>query len=438
VGILVLAGFALIAVAVRALSGTWFHPAAILAGVWVLTFAVPVFGGLSWTPLVATIISGVMIGALVCASVTVKPREVTVSTPVISGRAASVFVLGGGVAAVASVLLVYRANGVGLGTIFHFGDLLESAADVTVRRYTAKLATPQVATVLLAWTYGAALLAPFVAAGVRGWRGGLLLTAPMLGGAFYALATTAKAGLMIAACITAGGWLMVHALRGGGRPTLRPRVVFRSIVAVVVLAVAFVYFTAVRQGGWTPSNRQHIIDNVITYAGGGVSALGLWLDDPGGRGLGWGSETFAGFAKYLAGDTTLGDAYADIRRVESGTTNVYTILRPLIADFGIGGALLVITLGTLLASHLYRRAVLNQSVGSALLVSAWLGVMLFSLATSILTFTSVCLGLAVAFVLGRRWISLRPEAEWAEPEPQPDERPRPTTRPVRVLSTLRR
>jgi oligosaccharide repeat unit polymerase len=425
VGTLVLAALVALALTVRVVAGSWFHPAAILAGVWVLNFAVPVLGGLGWTWLVAAIILAILLGMLGCAVVTVRAGEGVARTPEKSGRTARLFVLGGGAAAVVSALLIYRANGVAVGLILNLD--------------TATLATPPLATLLLAWTYGAALLAPFVAAGARGARGLLLLATPTLGAGLYALATTVKASLMIAVCITAGSWMMVHALRSAGRPSFRPKIVLGSAVSAVALLVGFVYFTAARRGGWTPSTRRDVVDNVLVYAGGGLPALGQWLETgPAARQLGWGVESLAGVSNYVMGDPTLGSAYVDIRNVGRVTTNVYTILRPLIEDFGVAGAVGVIVASALLAAHLYRRAVLVGSVGSALLVSAWSGVMLFSLATNILTFTNVCLGLGVALLLGRRWISLVPLQSAAEPEPQSAELPRPPTRAGRARSTLMR
>lgn len=419
----------LLAVMVRALAGSWFHPSAVLAGIWVALFAAPTLGGLPATPLTMIVIFVILAGAFATAAIRIRPSEVCVSA-IHAPKLAVLFVLGSGVAGAVSALLVYRANGVSLGTVLDYNLLLDAASDVTVRRYGNDLTTPALSTLLLAWLYAGALLAPFVTTGLR--RGKLLavLFAPLFGGAFYALTTTIKAALIIAACNTLGAWLVTKSLRTGGIPELRPRVVLGVLTSATVLAISFVYFTAVRAGGWTPGNRDQVLGSVLVYTGGGIPAFEAWLNDPQriDEPLGWGGHTFAGLAKYPVGDPSLGNAYADVRAVGPSETNVYTILRPLTEDFTLPGSVLVVTLGALAAAVLYRRAILKRRPLSALIVAAWLGVVLFSSATSTLTFTSVCLGLSVALILGRRWIRLLdPDA----PPPEPPQSVRPKRRPTR-------
>lgn len=434
-----LLGVFVLALASRALAGTWLHPSCVFGLAWGVFLAIPTLGGLNRAPLATLVTLLAVLGATVAAAVHVTPASVTRSV-VVTGRRLPTLVMFGAGCGLASALLTQRANGIPYSNWLSLDGLLLGAQEVTVLRYGGGLVTPPVATALLAVTYATAVMAPYAAASMEGWRSRVVLVAPTAGGFLYALGTTAKAGMLIAACLTLGAWVAVQAVTSGGRPSLNARMVSWSVVGVGVVVVLFAYLTAVRLGGWTTSAQRLVFAKLSTYSGGGIPAYESWLHTPH-SGPQYGTQTFAGIGQILLFDPSLGNAYADFTGIGPGLrTNVYTILRPLTEDFGLSGAALFLALGSVVAAGAYRRAVVRRSVGSSLVVALWLGVALFGTATSILTFVNVTAALAFAVLVIAR--TVRFEAP-ADPLPlrveREVDRSRPATkRSARTVATLGR
>jgi oligosaccharide repeat unit polymerase len=87
------------------------------------------------------------------------------------------------------------------------------------------------------------------------------------------------------------------------------------------------------------------------YAVGAISSFSAFLDKyDSGTPLTWGRYSFASFAQMIGlhqfGSFGFYDDYLDISQTSNDYTNVYTIFRSLIEDFGIKGSILyMLTLG---------------------------------------------------------------------------------------------
>jgi len=269
------------------------------------------------------------------------------------------------------------------------------------------MTTPAAATILLAMTYGAAFAAPFAAQRHRKLKKFLVLCGPAMGGAAYALLTTARAGLLIAVAITMGSWLVVRAVTHGGRPSIPASTLFGLGTAAAGVAIMFVFVAASRAGGIDKASASGLLETVGLYAGGSIPAFNEWIPYAPGPKLG--AQTYAGVAQFVLGDNTLGSAYTSFTNIGSNvSTNVYTALRPLSEDFTVPGMFAFVALAGFFAAHQYRRAVLNRSVFSAIACSTWLGFVLFSQTTSIYSFTNVTAGVVFAAFLILRSVTFSP------------------------------
>lgn len=404
-----------LALTVRVMAGSWAHPAAVTAAAWTLLLAIPTVAGLTPAPFSAWLVVAIVLAALVA-----SPVHVPVGTGrqwrVASGPLLRLFVLAGTVTAPAAAVLTMRANGITLGSALDLATISAAAREVTWLRYGRTLATPALATLLLGLTYGAALAAPYAAASRRGAYRLILLAGPTVGAAAYAMATTARAALLITATITAGTWLVVRGVETGGRFRLPARSILGLLVAAAAVAVMFGYVAVSRMGGvWTPGMARVLADKFAIYAGGGLPAFEQWVNQDGDAtgSLGFGAHTVAGVGQYIAYSEDVGKPYEEVMTVGPGmTTNVYTILRPLSDDFGIGGALLVLAGGVLLVSAAFRHASLRGNVAGSLVAALWCAMMLYSLAMSFLMFTNVCFGLGIGAILVLR--SVRFESGWGD------------------------
>lgn len=412
-----LGAMVVIALAARAIAGSWAHPSAVFAASWVLFLALPtlVSSDFNDAPSSAVLIAASAFGIALFSPVTVRLAEVMRSDVEVTTHLSRFVWLGAGAGALAGVI-VQGANGVSLGGILTLEALNSAALQITEIRYAGDLVVPLPAVLLLGVTYGAAAAAPFAAAANTGVRAKLLLVAPTLGGAFYAISTTARAGFLIAACITAGCWLTIFAVRAGGRPRIRAKAALGLALAAASVLGLFIYGAAVRLEGVSGA-QSIILDRIALYTSGGIPAFEWWLNTsqippPSFLPL----ETLAGVTQVLLGDSSLGNAYEVFAPVGGGArTNIYTMYRPLVEDFTVPGAVAVLTIAGALAAAGYRRAVLHRSVRATLVVGAWNGVVLFSMTTSILTFANVVLGLGFAWWFVPRNTSLRPSANVEAP-----------------------
>lgn len=402
-----LIGMVLVTLCTRSFTGTWLHPSSMFNVTWTVTFAVASLGRLPHAPAASVMILIAMIGAASASTMAIRPAEIRPGRIVVGPLCVPV-VLGGSLAGVASAFVVLYANGFPVSAGLRLGDLLAASSDLTARRYQGNLTSPTIATLMLAWLYGAAILAPFAAFNAKGLSKATLLCAPGLGGAYYAMATTAKSGFLVAVALTAGSWVMTVAIRAGGLPKLRARSVLGVVIALGAVFASFVYFTANRRGGFTPGNRQLVLDEVLTYAGGSVPAFEQWLNDPSSdTSIRFGAKTFSGISKYIVADPNLDRPVQDLRSLNGlPVTNVYSVLRPLTEDFSVPGAVLALSLGSLAAAFLYRRAVLRRDIGAALIVAVWLGSTFLFVSTSITTFTSVLAAIAAAYWLAKREVTI--------------------------------
>jgi oligosaccharide repeat unit polymerase len=367
----------------------------LFAAAWTIFLAIPVlflremddFGPAAW------IIVAMIFFSATSAPLALKPDQVKPST-VKSGRLLNSFVFFGSVSAGLSALITQRANGISLSESLSLESITSASRLLTVLRYDGTMTSPQTATLFLGLTYGAALAAPFAAAGSRGFKRLALLCAPALGGALYALMTTARAGLLIAVAITAGSWLVVYAVRHGGRPKFSAKVAIGAITAGAAVAGMFIFVAASRGGGFDLVTASALTRSVALYSGGSIPAFNTWLGDVA-EPL-FGMQTFAGVAQFFVSDDSLGSAYTGFASIGAGyTTNVFTALRPLAEDFTLAGMIIVVGVFAWVAAYAYRRAITRNSVTAAVICAAWLGFTLFSQTTSIFSFVNVTFGVVV-------------------------------------------
>ncbi len=383
----------------RFATGTWAHPTTLFAGAWSLFLAVPIIfvGDVSDYTTTAWIAVGAIAAVSLSAPLAFTAKESHPNTLIIS-RPVRILVIAGALAGVASAIITQQANGISLGSIFSLDSVSAAARELSVLRYDKTQNAPAIATMLLGLTYASAFAAPFASAGRTGLPKVLYLTGPSLGAAAYAMLTTARAGLVICIAITVGGWFVANAMISGGRPKLPFRAIIGGLIAIAASVALFVVVAASRAGGFAAIDTSRLMRTTSLYLGGSIPALDSWIPEATGPYLG--AQTFAGVAKFFPGNTVTGSAYIDFTQIAPGLdTNVYTAFRLLIEDFSILLLFPAIGLAGLIASVAYRRAVVHGSMNAAMITSLWGAYALFSQTTSLFSFTNVCFGVAVAWIV---------------------------------------
>ena len=413
IDLLVIPAMMALSIGLRLLTGTWLHPSTVFAAAWTVflsTTAILLPGVNSYTRASLFILIASLIAALAF-PLAVSKRDIRphklIASPWLSRFAVSGFFTG----ALAALINV-ESNGRSFVAALSADSLISSSQAMTAARYNGSLISSPLATLLLAITYGAAMAAPFAATSKGRLRNALILAAPSAGGAAYALLTTARAGLLIAASLSLASWIIVKAVRDGGRPRISLKSMTPLIVSGAAVAVFFLITAANRYGGVSYVDRDTLTRTVGIYAGASTPALGTWLGTP--TAPEWGVNTFSGISSFLVQPGTLSvSEFVDLGAHVS--SNVFTAFRPLVEDYTEPGALLFVGAISLLAAYEYRRAVLKGRVAASVLVSAWLSFVLFSQSASLYTFTNVVVGVLIAGVLICRLARFEPTDQGAEP-----------------------
>ena len=137
-------------------------------------------------------------------------------------------------------------------------------------------------------------------------------------------------------------------------------------VALMVIIVVIAFFVMGLAKQYTSS----FLDSISVYGGSGLYNFNLWLESTGGGNVGGGSETFGTFIRIIS--TLLKRVGIDINthtferfyefiifRAENGyvySSNIYSALRPFVADLGYFGAVFYPFLLGMFYQWLYLRA----------------------------------------------------------------------------------
>jgi oligosaccharide repeat unit polymerase len=192
-----------------------------------------------------------------------------------------------------------------------------------------------------------------------------LLVSPALV-AVYAYSTAEHAQLLFGAAFAIGGFLAASAWRRPISKTISLSSMVVVVIGILVIPLALSYLTNDRSGyARTTSSNNRRAD---LYIVGSLPAFSTWYD-AGNHGEGWGANSFAGPASlvHLRSRTQgLYDQSVEIAGTANNSgVNVYTAFRPLIADFTLPGAAIIMFLIGAWATHLFAK------VAFAYKPSAW-------------------------------------------------------------------
>jgi oligosaccharide repeat unit polymerase len=403
-----------VGLAARFVAGRWLRPGGLFAGYWavagiapLLLLRAPLVGARSLLYIGAAMILfavGSRIGALGKQD---SPQQTATRplNPAVLKAAIAIGSAGG----VLATLVELRTHGLSLAALTSTSGLLATGNSIAVDRYTDRTgdATTPVVAILLAFTYTAAVIAPYarVLANVgRKW-----LAAPMLSALLYSTVTTARLALLIAGACTIGGYLAARTARDGDAPALTRKAVVTIVSAFAAIGIAFSAIAFVRVGSLDSAYVPVVRDKLAAYAAGYGPAFSAWLDryeDPRNETtpLGYGTASLAGVSMLTGQDRAGTRAYGEFELIDEhgAMSNIYTMFRGLIFDFGTFGAGLAVALLGWIAGRAYRRATADSSPAAAGVLGCVFAIILTSNIMSIVSFRNVLVGMAGAvFVLWR-------------------------------------
>lgn len=396
------------AVVLAMLHHSWSAPAPLLAGYWALAIALPSLAGYPGTSRAAITIAILVIasgiGAVLAGgwrpSREPAPARVVASAGMWHRKGLAVLMTAGGLTAAAAAYMTIRTAGFHLSSVLSAGGLFQVGSSVSVQRYTGPpLQTSALVSLLFMVTFMGALAAPrWLLSGEHGRLSAVMAAFPIVGATMYGAVSTARAPMVISWVLWAGSYLTCRAFLG--RPVrLRTATIARVTIGVAVGVVLFVGIAFIRIGGPAAPGSQRVAGKVEAYAFGYLPAFSAWLSSQevpasylASQDMAWGDLTFNGLTKFADSNPIYKQPYAEYVTVDQNgnTTNVYTIFRGLIEDFGITDAAIVMLVAGFIGARFYEAMRDRRSLGSLLTTTMITSVFLFSTSCSLFFFTNIC------------------------------------------------
>jgi oligosaccharide repeat unit polymerase len=224
--------------------------------------------------------------------------------------------------------------------------------------------------------------------------------------AVYSAITTARLGFILGACMAVAGYLAMRVVRDGSVPALRLRVQVIGMAGFLAVLGSSWLIGLFRLGSTDADARDIVRHQMGSYVFASVPAFAQWFpahawqDD--GRPLAWGANSIGGVNLLLTDAELLRTrAYRDQVFVsdEGTSTNVYTMYRGLIQDFGLPGAALALFVMGWATGRAYVLARERRSGVPAAVMACMYTIVLLSMVQSIAMFTAVAGAMVMAVVV---------------------------------------
>ena len=293
-------------------------------------------------------------------------------------------------------------HGFNLQALLSMQDLLNMNRQISEDRYMSGDVSNVVNQFFLIFCYAAPLFGGFCYRWVGRWTR-LVCILTLIPGMFIALTQSMKMGMITGFVLWLTGYL-VCSFSYGLPLRIRPRHWLYVLLGFVGFFGILFFSMVFRTGEISEKTIVEISQKFVTYALGHFHCFDMWFSFHEPAAYAWGTKTFLGISNVLGLEDRIQGVYQEYYQIGQngyyGISNIFTIFRSLIEDFGEAGAYLVLfvmgalTKASLKALVCRRNIFLNQVVTTG--AYAYL---LWSFATSFFAYTSYIATFVVAYAL---------------------------------------
>ena len=225
----------------------------------------------------------------------------------------------------------------------------------------------------------------------------VLALVPLLLAFANGLTTASRAGLLLAGAMWVSAVLAMDVYREGVTVRLfHPRWIAGTLVGGLALVAAYALLQWIRGGADTPFYAVALARRAVAAFLGAIAAFTEWFAVAKTSPPSWGAITFAGpFDLLQLAERRQGIYDTEVYFAVGLGTNIYTLFRGLIEDFGFVGSWLVCLLSGALSSVAFRRCC-SGLVTWVVPLSVFYSMILFSHLYSMFIFNSVIMGWGIA------------------------------------------
>lgn len=247
------------------------------------------------------------------------------------------------------ILLV--SLGLNFSLFFSLETLQRIAPSVAESRYNENFTPPAIVTLAMSFNYASAYLGGML----RTFKKTMWAFATFFPVLLTTLIMTTKAGLIFTIFLWLAGWLSMRIRLG--KTDLPLRYILNIGLIGAIISSLFIASSLLRYKIHNLSELGYVYEKLTVYYIGYLSGFSQWFSQSGyqSQELGFGQYTFAGLFDVLGLQTRQQGIFSSTVAVGDYQTNIYTLFRYLIMDFGLVGSLLLLVIIGFLASYFYEK-----------------------------------------------------------------------------------
>lgn len=298
-----------------------------------------------------------------------------------------VLITGAMVNPIYSILL----HGFSLQALLSMQDLLNMNRAISEDRYYTGEAYSIVNQFFLIFSYAAPVIGGFCYR-LSGKLNKTLCILTLIPGTFIALTQSMKMVMMTGFILWFAGYV-VCSYSYGLSIQIKLKAVLRFVL--IILGFFFVLFMSMvfRTGEVSEKTILDISQKFVTYALGHMHCVDMWYTSYTPGELAWGSKTFMGISNLLGLEERVQGIYPEYLNIGKngfyGISNIYTIFRPLVEDFGEAGTMLVMFMMGIASNFSIKSLVAHRNVFiHQVLLVAFFGYLMWSFVASFYAYTS--------------------------------------------------
>lgn len=381
----------LLAMIFRITHKSWFAPSAFISLIWFFYVCFPlVFApdilvkplAIWWIVFISTSLGfGCTLGMLIP---TKKLKEVTILTLPKAKALIYFFVFMG----LINVYILLNTTGQNFSVFFSLSTLSNAAGDFAYAKYNENLRLPSIYNLIATFSFLGSLLSGMYW-GVKKNKLAFLIFIPSILG--FMIMTT-KGGILYMMVLWLGGLFSVNVLQEKLK-FLTLNFITKMTLIVMVLFSFFTLLNMFRYGISLKSNDMDIIfHKLFVYTFGYLGGYSQWFVD---KAIYWdslslGKYTFAGIFNLIGVDRASG-IYTDIYRINNSGdfTNIYTLFRMSIDDYGLFGAIFVSFLVGIFLGNSYNKVLIQKSLIHMPILAIFYAQIIYSNISSLLSYNTI-------------------------------------------------
>lgn len=300
-------------------------------------------------------------------------------------------------------LQVMREQG-GLTLLMNINDLLEANNNAAVERYNGGgTERGLLASILLSITYTAPLYGGYIYRAMDR-KGRFLSVFSIFPGILIALTQAVKMALITSVILWISGFLTYMLYHKISMPKISFKLLLRAS-CVIGIFIGILFFSMMLRTGRLDGDIVNTIQRkFISYSIGQIPCFDQWFSDMHDPRYTYGGLTIAGIANYVGLVERKQGIFQETYQVWSDnsgqTTNIYTVFRMIIEDFGYVGSLMFFIFLGMLTSIVRKNILVDRnSIGSQIIMMGIWAFVLWSFVTSFFAYTSYCVMLVFMYIL---------------------------------------